>query len=119
MADSIISLEAGAITLWNMILSIKQQLLYLNECITIYFTSKFIHPQLSLKLPIMETSSNIISDELLSLIYLGNSFCQHSQRLKLLYSNRKNGFNFATIVNALIGMIIEYIKNRKQYLKRL
>ena len=88
-----------------MILSIKQQLLFLNECLTAYFATKFIDPQINLKLPLMETQSNILTDEMMAFFYLGNGFMQQSKRVKLLYSNGKCGFNFTAIVNALIGFI--------------
>lgn len=109
LADSIFSLEEGSTTLWNMIINIKQNLLYLNECISIYFASKFLHPQLSLKLPMLEAPSNIINDEFLAFLYFGNNFLQQSKIVKLLYSNRKHGFNFVSIVNSLIGTILNLI----------
>ena len=104
-ADSIMDQESGVTTLWNMIISIKQQMVHVNECVTIYFLSKFLQPQLSLKLPITEAQSNILTDELLAFFYLGNPFMQQSKRLKLLFSSGKHGFNFAEIVNGLTGFI--------------
>ena len=81
-------------------------MVYVNECVTLYFLSKFLQPQLSLKLPIMEMQSSILTDELLAFFYLGNPFLQQSKRVKLLYSSGKHGFNFAEIVNGLIGLLI-------------
>lgn len=109
MADSIFTLEEGSTTLWNMIITLKQNLLYLNECIAIYFASKFLHPQLSLKLPLREDPSNIFNDEFLAMMYFGNNILQQAKKLKLLYSNRKFGFNFSSIVNALIGNSNKFI----------
>jgi len=87
----------------DMLYNIKQNLIYINKAIKLYFNGKFVERALPLKLPVLEEESNILNKELLGIFYLSNSFFHSVPKLTLLYSTSKSGTSFNRLAYALKG----------------
>ena len=82
---------------------IKEQLVALGRTIKNYFSYKFLSKTTLFHLPRLTHQSDIINNELLTLIYLSNPFVQEASILNLLYSSELDTFDFKKLVECIKG----------------
>ena len=81
--------------------TVKSQLGYLNEAVSNYFTRKFLNPAVKFRLPALERSSNILTSDLLALLYYSNKAVQNCAKMNLLFTGTKGDFNFTRFAYAI------------------
>ena len=83
----------------------KQQLLYVNRVLQVYYSSKFINRDMlsSLALPSLDSNSYILNEDLLALFCLSNDYFQKAEKLSLLYSMSTHGSSFNRLTYAIKG----------------
>lgn len=87
----------------SFIQALKQQLPFINKLIKQYFQGKFVDKEMKLKLPILNSASHILNDQLMALFYLSHRAFQSIEQLTLLYSTASSKTDFETLSKALVN----------------
>ena len=93
--------DQGHVDWWKFIVFIKENLLYVNRNLKLYFTAKFLEKSVNLQLPRLNQGSYIINKDLLALLYLSNVSFHSITQLTFLYSSNALGFSFEDLANTL------------------
>jgi len=76
--DTVFRSEYSKIHWFTFMVILKEQLIYLNSVIRYYFTTKFMKQQVQYHIPKLDEQSLILNKELITLIYLSNTYMQSS-----------------------------------------
>lgn len=78
LLDTVFINQFGTIDWWTFMVIVRQQLSFLNPVLKYYFLTKFLRQKVKFHLPKLLESSFLLNKQLVTLLYLSNSYLQNS-----------------------------------------
>ncbi len=91
----------GKIDWWTFLHYIKENLIYINRCIKLYFSAKFLNKSVDLQIPELNGRSFILNKDISALLYMSNISFHSINQLQPLYSINHHDFSFEYLSNIL------------------
>jgi len=101
IVDGAFRKDEEKVTWWTFLHYIKENLIYVNRCLELYFTAKFLDQKVNLKIPDLNKASFLLNRDLIGLLYLSNIYMQSTPNLEFVYSSRNKGLFYSQIAKAL------------------